>query len=178
MKIDTIGVYTNNTPSGAFRSFGAMQAQFATDSHLDIVADKLGLDPFEIRRRNMMRDGAVTHTRQQLGSVSLGTVLEVRGSLVALGVGRARTRRNAIRSQRRRHARGLHVGARAQSPTPANPKQEVDMASGKMRGRGMAACWYGIARTATIDRPAPGPNSTMAARPRSSPASPRSARAS
>ena len=76
VKIDTYGVYTNNTPSGAFRTFGAMQAQFATESHLDICAGKLGLDPFEIRRLNMMRDGAITHTRQELGSVSIGRVLD------------------------------------------------------------------------------------------------------
>jgi nicotinate dehydrogenase large molybdopterin subunit len=76
VQIDTIGVYTNNTPSGAFRTFGAMQAQFATETHLDQCAIELGLDPFEIRRINMMRDGAVTHTQQTLGSVSLGRVLE------------------------------------------------------------------------------------------------------
>ncbi|MGI9481599.1 MAG: molybdopterin-dependent oxidoreductase [Hyphomicrobiales bacterium] len=76
VKIDTIGVYTNNTPSGAFRTFGAMQAQFATESQLDMAAEKLGLDPFEIRRINMMQDGALTHTRQKLGSVSLGEVLD------------------------------------------------------------------------------------------------------
>src|SRR5262249_58700068 len=35
LKMDTYGVYTNNTPSGAFRSFGALQSQFATESHLD-----------------------------------------------------------------------------------------------------------------------------------------------
>ncbi len=75
VQIDTIGVYTNNTPSGAFRTFGAMQAQFATESHLDICAERLGLDPFEIRRINMMRDGAFTHTKQKLGSVSLDEVL-------------------------------------------------------------------------------------------------------
>ena len=76
-EIDTYGVYTNNTPSGAFRTFGAMQAQFATESHLDICAEKLGLDPFEIRRRNMMSVGSYTHTRQQLDTVSIGAVLEV-----------------------------------------------------------------------------------------------------
>jgi len=76
VKIDTYGVYTNNTPSGAFRTFGAMQAQFATESHLDICAEKLQLDPFEIRRRNMMHDGAITHTQQQLGSVSIGHILD------------------------------------------------------------------------------------------------------
>ena len=76
VRVDTFGVYTNNTPSGAFRTFGAMQAQFATESHLDICAEKLRLDPFEIRRINMMRAGSETHTRQTLNSVSLGEVLD------------------------------------------------------------------------------------------------------
>ena len=77
LTIDTVGVYTNNTPSGAFRTFGAMQSQFATECHLDIAAERLGLDAFEIRRINMMRDGASTHTQQVLGSVSIGRVLDV-----------------------------------------------------------------------------------------------------
>jgi CO/xanthine dehydrogenase Mo-binding subunit/aerobic-type carbon monoxide dehydrogenase small subunit (CoxS/CutS family) len=76
VRVDTYGVYTNNTPSGAFRSFGALQTQFATESHLDISAERLGLDPFEIRRINAMRDGAMTHTKQKLGSVSLLRTLE------------------------------------------------------------------------------------------------------
>ena len=76
VRIDTFGIYTNNTPSGAFRSFGALQTQFATESHLDIIAERLGLDPFEIRRINAMRDGATTHTKQKLGSVSLMRALD------------------------------------------------------------------------------------------------------
>jgi xanthine dehydrogenase molybdopterin-binding subunit B/aerobic-type carbon monoxide dehydrogenase small subunit (CoxS/CutS family) len=76
VRIDTYGIYTNNTPSGAFRSFGALQTQFATETHLDIIAERLGLDPFEIRRINAMRDGATTHTKQTLGSVSLMRTLE------------------------------------------------------------------------------------------------------
>jgi CO/xanthine dehydrogenase Mo-binding subunit/aerobic-type carbon monoxide dehydrogenase small subunit (CoxS/CutS family) len=76
VKVDTYGVYTNNTPSGAFRSFGALQTAFATESHLDICAERLGLDPFEIRRINAMRDGATTHTKARLGSVSLMRALD------------------------------------------------------------------------------------------------------
>ena len=76
VKVDTYGIYTNNTPSGAFRSFGALQTAFATESHLDICAEHLGLDPFEIRRINAMRDGAVTHTKAKLGSVSLLRALD------------------------------------------------------------------------------------------------------
>ncbi|MGV3634568.1 MAG: molybdopterin-dependent oxidoreductase [Pseudorhodoplanes sp.] len=75
LQVDTYGIYTNNTPSGAFRSFGALQTQFATESHLDICAERLGLDPFEIRRINAMRDGAETHTKQRLKSVSYLRVL-------------------------------------------------------------------------------------------------------
>lgn len=75
VKVDTYGVYTNNTPSGAFRSFGALQTAFATESHLDICAERLGLDPFEIRRINAMRDGVLTHTKAKLKSVSLTRAL-------------------------------------------------------------------------------------------------------
>jgi CO/xanthine dehydrogenase Mo-binding subunit len=124
VKVDTIGVYTNNTPSGAFRTFGAMQAQFATESHLDIAAERLGLDPFEIRRRNMMRNGAITHTRQQLGSVSLGTVLEVAetSSRWESGApGRGATRSDLGGEGTREPCT---LGARL-SPAPANSKQEV-----------------------------------------------------
>ena len=76
VRIDTLGIYTNNTPSGAFRSFGALQTAFATECHLDICAERLGLDPFQIRRLNAMRDGAITHTKARLGSVSLMRALD------------------------------------------------------------------------------------------------------
>ncbi|TPW32935.1 molybdopterin-dependent oxidoreductase [Pararhizobium mangrovi] len=76
IKVDTTVVYTNNTPSGAFRTFGGMQAQFATESMMDMAAEKLGLDPFEIRRRNMMKAGSRTHTQQTLNSASIDRVLE------------------------------------------------------------------------------------------------------
>jgi CO/xanthine dehydrogenase Mo-binding subunit len=75
-QIDTYGVYTNNTPSGAFRSFGSLQSQFATESHLDICAERLGMDPFELRLKNAMRKGDKTHTKQPLNSSSMSDVLE------------------------------------------------------------------------------------------------------
>jgi len=75
IQVDTRVVYTNNTPSGAFRTFGGMQAQFATESMMDIAAERLGLDPFEIRRINMMRAGSLTHTQQELKSASIDRVL-------------------------------------------------------------------------------------------------------
>jgi CO/xanthine dehydrogenase Mo-binding subunit/aerobic-type carbon monoxide dehydrogenase small subunit (CoxS/CutS family) len=76
VRIDTYGVYTNNTPSGAFRSFGSLQSQFATESMLDICAETLGMDPFEIRFINAMQTGDTTHTKQPLNSSSMTRVLE------------------------------------------------------------------------------------------------------
>ncbi|MBX2838193.1 MAG: molybdopterin-dependent oxidoreductase [Gammaproteobacteria bacterium] len=76
LQVDTTAVYTNNTPSGAFRTFGGMQAQFATESMMDMAAEALGLDPFEIRRVNMMKIGSKTHTQQTLETVSIDRVLE------------------------------------------------------------------------------------------------------
>lgn len=67
--VDAIGVYTNNTPSGAMRAFGAFQSEFATEAHLDLCAQRLGMDPVALRMVNLMRDGATTHTRQQLDRV-------------------------------------------------------------------------------------------------------------
>lgn len=75
-QIDTYGVYTNNTPSGAFRSFGSLQSQFATESHLDICAEKLGMDPFQLRLKNAMRKGDRTHTKQPLLTAAIVEVLE------------------------------------------------------------------------------------------------------
>ncbi len=76
LQVDTRAVYTNNTPSGAFRTFGGMQAQFATESMMDMAAEALDMDPFEIRRVNMMKIGALTHTQQKLETASLDRVLD------------------------------------------------------------------------------------------------------
>jgi len=67
--VDAIGVYTNNTPSGAMRAFGAFQSEFATEAHLDLCAEKLKMDPIQLRMVNLMRDGATTHTRQKIDRV-------------------------------------------------------------------------------------------------------------
>lgn len=55
-KADVIGVYTNNVPSAAFRGFGAPQAAFAAESQMNKLAEKLGMDPVEIRRINALKE--------------------------------------------------------------------------------------------------------------------------
>jgi CO/xanthine dehydrogenase Mo-binding subunit len=55
---------TNTVPYGAFRGFGAPQAIFALERHMDEIATALGIDPVELRRRNFLHDGDTTATEQ------------------------------------------------------------------------------------------------------------------
>ena len=50
-------VYTNTTPAGAFRGYGATQGQFAVESAVNELADKLGMDPCELRLKNIVHEG-------------------------------------------------------------------------------------------------------------------------
>jgi CO/xanthine dehydrogenase Mo-binding subunit/aerobic-type carbon monoxide dehydrogenase small subunit (CoxS/CutS family) len=55
--VDAVAVYTNTVPSGAFRGYGLSQTSFAVESALDELARRLGIDPLEFRRRNVVRPG-------------------------------------------------------------------------------------------------------------------------
>ncbi|PRY10250.1 molybdopterin-dependent oxidoreductase [Kineococcus rhizosphaerae] len=56
-RVDARAVYTNTVPSGAFRGYGLGQVVFALESAMDELAGKLGLDPYELRRRNVVVPG-------------------------------------------------------------------------------------------------------------------------
>ena len=53
------GYYTNNPPAGAFRGFGVCQSQFALESMINLLAEKVGISPWEIRYRNAIEPGKV-----------------------------------------------------------------------------------------------------------------------
>ncbi|MBI5021533.1 MAG: xanthine dehydrogenase family protein [Ignavibacteriales bacterium] len=76
VKTDVYAVYTNNNYTGAMRGFGSPQVNFAIESMMDELAEKVGKDPFEIRLQNGFETGAVTATGQKLDHrVSLKEVL-------------------------------------------------------------------------------------------------------
>jgi CO/xanthine dehydrogenase Mo-binding subunit len=66
VKIDGRSVATNTVPCGAFRGFGSPQVIFAHESQMDRLADRLGIDRLEIRRRNALVVGDETATKQRL----------------------------------------------------------------------------------------------------------------
>jgi CO/xanthine dehydrogenase Mo-binding subunit len=55
--VEAYGVYTNTVPAGAFRGFGALQVTWAYESQMDMIADRLGMDPLEFRLKNLLKKG-------------------------------------------------------------------------------------------------------------------------
>jgi CO/xanthine dehydrogenase Mo-binding subunit len=105
--VDARVVRTHTVPCGAFRGFGEPQVVFAFESALDELAERLGLDPLELRRHNALREGDQTITGHRLAaSVGFAEVLDK----VAASCDWARTReRYAADTGPRR--RGIGVAA-------------------------------------------------------------------
>jgi xanthine dehydrogenase molybdenum-binding subunit len=66
VRADCYAMYTNNPPAGAFRGFGVTQSAFAVESMMDMLAEKLNIEPVELRRMNALHVGSVTNTGQLL----------------------------------------------------------------------------------------------------------------
>lgn len=56
-KVDAHSVYTNTVPAGAFRGFGAVQVTWAYESQMDLIAERLEMDPLELRLKNLLKKG-------------------------------------------------------------------------------------------------------------------------
>jgi len=66
VRADCYAMYTDNPPAGAFRGFGVTQSAFAVETMMDMLAEKLNLDPIELRRMNSLHVGSITNTGQEL----------------------------------------------------------------------------------------------------------------
>jgi xanthine dehydrogenase D subunit len=81
--VDGVGTRTNNPPCGAMRGFGAVQVCFGYEAQMDRIAAKIGIDPLEIRRRNVLTTGDPMPTTGQIIETPLPT-MEVIDSLEAM----------------------------------------------------------------------------------------------
>ena len=75
-QIDSYMVYTNNLPCGSYRAPGEPQAVFAVESHTDMIAREMGLDPYEFRLRNLVEDGQMSGTGQTFQQVRAQETLQ------------------------------------------------------------------------------------------------------
>jgi CO/xanthine dehydrogenase Mo-binding subunit len=62
VKVDAYDIYTNNVPRGAFRGFGGPQAVYCAEQMVNKLAEALGMDPVELRMRNLAREGSLQTT--------------------------------------------------------------------------------------------------------------------
>ncbi|MFQ5914176.1 MAG: xanthine dehydrogenase family protein molybdopterin-binding subunit [Nitrospinota bacterium] len=82
--------YTNKAPSGGFRGFGNAQGAFALESTMDMLAEKLGMDPADLRLKNVVQRGDTTTHGFYIGSVGLRECIE--GATRAIGWSERRNR--------------------------------------------------------------------------------------
>jgi len=74
--IDSYALYTNLPPAGALRGFGIPQLVWAYESHTDVMARELGIDPLEFRRMNLLRDGRPQATGTVMHDAAIEKVLD------------------------------------------------------------------------------------------------------
>ncbi|HYN40445.1 MAG TPA: molybdopterin cofactor-binding domain-containing protein, partial [Thermoanaerobaculia bacterium] len=101
--VEALAVATNTPPNGAFRGFGAPQTIWAIERHMDRIARTLGIDPMELRRKNLLRLGDTTATGQTLKE-SVGVEECVEKAMAASGFAEKRARGPVVTG---RVARGI-----------------------------------------------------------------------
>jgi CO/xanthine dehydrogenase Mo-binding subunit len=75
VRIDSCAVWSNAVPAGALRGFGVPQAVWAYETQMDMIAERLGLDPLELRRKNLLRDGDLFATGEKLTDIHYDELL-------------------------------------------------------------------------------------------------------
>ncbi|MBI2911356.1 MAG: xanthine dehydrogenase family protein molybdopterin-binding subunit [Chloroflexi bacterium] len=149
VRIDSYSVYTNLPPTGPVRGFGVSQLCWAYESQMDRLARELGLDPLELRRRNLLRAGQEHPTGTVMQGVDLHGLLDgVEGSLAsgrdepvepraavaaagseaARGMdGRSVPALRQAQGERVRRGRGFAIGMKAVlTPSRSEARVEVD----------------------------------------------------
>src|SRR6202163_3190794 len=76
VSIDSYAVYTNVTPAGALRGFGIPQLVWAYESHTDIIAREMGIDPVTFRRKNILREGRPQASGTAMKDAAIAEVLD------------------------------------------------------------------------------------------------------
>lgn len=104
-KIDGYCVYTNKVYQGSFRGFGNPDIQFAAESQIDEIANKIGIDPLELRLKNLLKPGMPTITGQLLDeSVGISEALKILSERAEWKI-----KRSMYKADKGRYKRGIGV---------------------------------------------------------------------
>jgi CO/xanthine dehydrogenase Mo-binding subunit len=112
IRIDSYALYTNRTPAGALRGFGIPQLVWAYESHTDLIARELGVDPVQFRRQNILRQGRPQASGTAMADAAIAEVLDVIAARLAWNAPFDRGKGTI------RRGRGVAIGFKASiSPT-------------------------------------------------------------
>jgi CO/xanthine dehydrogenase Mo-binding subunit len=119
--IASYSLYTNRPPAGALRGFGIPQLVWAYESHTDLIARELGIDPLEFRRKNILREGRPQATGTKMKDAAIDLVLETVAERLNWGSPFDRGKGHL------RRGRGIAIGFKASiSPTTSVAIIKVD----------------------------------------------------
>ncbi|MFQ5914986.1 MAG: xanthine dehydrogenase family protein molybdopterin-binding subunit [Nitrospinota bacterium] len=114
VRFDGYVVYTNKSWSNAFRGFGAPQVTFAAESQMDRLAEELGMDPVELRLKNVNQPGDVTPVGWRIGTCGMQECIEKAAREIDVGWKKTRRTENGPVKRGRGLAGMIYtVGARA-----------------------------------------------------------------
>jgi CO/xanthine dehydrogenase Mo-binding subunit len=126
VRVDAYGVYTNLPPAGPFRGTMSFEGAWAYESHMDTIAHRLGMDPLELRRRNLLRPGDRFCTGEVVEEAAFLECLEA----AAQGVGWDRPLERG--GETRRRGRGLAVMMKSTIPRSRSECRIVLRADGTL----------------------------------------------
>jgi len=139
IRIRARAAITNTPPNGAFRGFGAPQAAFAAEIHLDRIAEALGISPLEIRRRNAYRVDDTTATGQVLRE-SVGALDVLEAAAARSGFERVRglheAHGGALQDTRSSSGIGIALGWHGGGFTGSGETRLASVASVELTGTG------------------------------------------
>ena len=147
LRFSATSVYTNHVPGGAYRSVGTAQIHFAMESQLDDIARSLGIDPVELRRRNLARVGDPLSFGTIIRSFGAEACLD-RGAEVAGWVPPASNYPGVTPPQPdplgRSRGRGMAMGMHHAGLTGLTPIAEVSRCDVELRGDGTVSISLGV----------------------------------
>ncbi len=108
VRMEGYAVYTNRIPCGYYRAPGEVQTMFAVESHMDIMAEALGMDPLEFRMRNALKEGDTRSTGESISDPRAQETLLQAASLANWKGQQVRREKNG----KRLIGRGLALGDR------------------------------------------------------------------
>ncbi len=82
VRVDSLSIYTNLPPNGAYRGYGAMQSVWASERTMDLLAAELDMSPLELRRMNLLHDGDVFATGEVMHDVHFEDCLQAAADAV------------------------------------------------------------------------------------------------